>query len=95
MERALEAGEFVPYYQPLVDLRSGAVVGAEVLMRWRKGDGSLIPPAAFIPLAESSGLILEMTKALMIAARDEIGAGARAAAAHQDRLQPDGASLRR
>jgi sensor c-di-GMP phosphodiesterase-like protein len=72
MERALEAGEFVPYYQPLVDLRSGAVVGAEVLMRWRKPDGSLIPPAAFIPLAESSGLILEMTKALMITARDEI-----------------------
>ena len=45
-------GEFVPYYQPLVDLRSGAIVGAEVLMRWRKGDGSLIPPAMFIPLAE-------------------------------------------
>ena len=53
MERALEAGEFVPFYQPLVDLRSGAVVGAEVLMRWRKADGSLIPPAMFIPLAES------------------------------------------
>jgi sensor c-di-GMP phosphodiesterase-like protein len=74
MERALEAGEFVPYYQPIVDLRSGAVVGAEVLMRWRKSDGSLIPPAAFIPLAESTGLILEMTKALMIAARDEFAA---------------------
>jgi sensor c-di-GMP phosphodiesterase-like protein len=73
MERALEAGEFVPFYQPLVDLRSGAVVGAEVLIRWRKADGSLIPPAMFIPLAESSGLILEMTKALMIAARDELG----------------------
>jgi sensor c-di-GMP phosphodiesterase-like protein len=71
MERALDADEFVPYYQPVVDLRSGAIVGAEVLMRWRKGDGTVVPPAAFIPLAESSGLILDMTRAIMRAARDE------------------------
>jgi sensor c-di-GMP phosphodiesterase-like protein len=71
MERALEANEFIPYYQPVVDLRSGAIVGAEVLMRWRKRDGTVIPPAVFIPLAESSGLILEMTRAMMSAARDE------------------------
>lgn len=71
LERALEAGEFVPYYQPLVDLRNGAIVGAEVLMRWRRSDGTIIPPASFIPLAESSGLILDMTKALMVAVRDE------------------------
>ena len=42
-------------------------------MRWRKQDGTVIAPATFIPLAESSGLILEMTRALMIAARDEMG----------------------
>jgi sensor c-di-GMP phosphodiesterase-like protein len=72
MERALEAREFVPYYQPVVDLRNGAVVGAEVLMRWRKADGTVVSPASFIPLAESSGLILDMTRALMIAARDEM-----------------------
>jgi sensor c-di-GMP phosphodiesterase-like protein len=71
MERALEANEFIPYYQPVVDLRSGAIVGAEVLMRRRKRDGTVIPPAVFIPLAESSGLILEMTRAMMRAARDE------------------------
>jgi sensor c-di-GMP phosphodiesterase-like protein len=71
MERALEANEFVPYYQPIVDLGSGSIIGAEVLMRWRKGDGSVIPPALFIPLAESSGLIVAMTRALMTAARDE------------------------
>ena len=74
MERALEAGEFVPYYQPIVDLRSGKVVGAEVLMRWRRRDGTLVPPAAFIPQAEASGLILPMTRVLMTAARDELGA---------------------
>lgn len=71
MERALDAQEFVPYYQPVIDLRSGAIVGAEVLMRWRKSDGTVVPPAAFIPLAESSGMILEMTRAMMIAVRDE------------------------
>lgn len=71
MERALDEGEFVPYYQPIVDLRSGTILGAEVLMRWRKGDGTIVPPAAFIPLAESSGLIMDMTRAIMRAARDE------------------------
>lgn len=73
MERALEAGEFIPYYQPLVDLRGGAIVGAEVLMRWRRRDGTIVPPGTFIPLAESSGLIIEMTRSLMHKARDEMG----------------------
>jgi sensor c-di-GMP phosphodiesterase-like protein len=65
LERALQAGEFIPYYQPIVDIRSGQLRGAEVLMRWRKSDGSLVLPGAFIPLAESSGLIAPMTRALM------------------------------
>jgi sensor c-di-GMP phosphodiesterase-like protein len=65
MERALEAGEFVPYYQPIVDIRSGQLRGAEVLVRWRKPDGTVELPGSFIPLAESSGLILDMTRDLM------------------------------
>ena len=65
IERALAAGEFVPYYQPIVDIRSGQLRGAEVLVRWRKPDGTLVLPGSFIPLAESSGLILEMTRDLM------------------------------
>ncbi len=65
IERALAAGEFVPFYQPVIDIQSGKLRGAEVLVRWRKPDGTLISPAAFIPLAESSGLILEMTRDLM------------------------------
>jgi sensor c-di-GMP phosphodiesterase-like protein len=65
IERALEAGEFIPYYQPIVDIRSGQLRGAEVLVRWRKPDGTLVLPGAFIPLAESSGLIREMTRDLM------------------------------
>ncbi len=57
LAEALKAGEFVPYYQPVVDIRSGQLRGAEVLVRWRKPDGSLVLPGSFIPLAESSGLI--------------------------------------
>jgi sensor c-di-GMP phosphodiesterase-like protein len=65
LQCALKAGELVPYYQPIVDIRSGQLRGAEVLVRWRKPDGTLVLPGSFIPLAESSGLILEMTRDLM------------------------------
>jgi sensor c-di-GMP phosphodiesterase-like protein len=65
IENALKAGQFVPYYQPVVDIRSGQLRGAEVLVRWRKPDGTLVLPGSFIPLAESSGLIREMTRDLM------------------------------
>jgi sensor c-di-GMP phosphodiesterase-like protein len=73
LRRALRAGEFVPYYQPVVDIRSGQLRGAEVLVRWRKPDGSLVLPGSFIPLAESSGLIREMTRDLMRRACAEAG----------------------
>ena len=73
LERALEAGEFVPYYQPIVDIRSGQLRGAEVLVRWKKPDGSLVLPGAFVPLAESSGLILPMTRRMMRQVCSELG----------------------
>jgi sensor c-di-GMP phosphodiesterase-like protein len=74
IERALQTGEFVPYYQPIVDIRSGQLRGAEVLARWRKPDGTLVMPGAFIPLAESSGLIRELTRDLMRRVCAEAGA---------------------
>ena len=74
MQRALAAGEFVPYYQPIVDIRSGQLRGAEVLVRWKKPDGTLVLPGSFIPLAESSGLILDMTRDLMRRVCAEAGA---------------------
>jgi sensor c-di-GMP phosphodiesterase-like protein len=74
IERALAAGEFVPYYQPIVDIRSGQLRGAEVLVRWRKADGTLVLPGAFIPLAESSGLIRAFTCDLMQRVCIEAGA---------------------
>lgn len=73
IRRALEAGEFVPFYQPIVDIKSGQLRGAEVLIRWRRPDGSMVLPGAFIPLAESSGLIIELTRALMRRACEEVG----------------------
>jgi len=74
LQRALAAGEFIPYYQPVVDIRSGQLRGAEVLVRWKKSDGSIVLPGAFIPLAETSGLILPLTRALMRHVCNEAGA---------------------
>jgi sensor c-di-GMP phosphodiesterase-like protein len=73
IERALEAGEFIPYYQPVVDIRSGQLRGAEVLVRWRKPDGTLVLPGSFIPLMESSDLIDDLTRSLMRKVCAEVG----------------------
>ncbi|MCK1341612.1 EAL domain-containing protein [Bradyrhizobium sp. 38] len=61
LDRALAAGEFTPYYQPIFDLRTGRINGCEILARWLRRDGSVVPPMNFIPLAESSGRIQAMT----------------------------------
>ena len=53
---ALEAGQLQMYYQNQLD-QHGRIAGAELLMRWRLPDGSMVPPAVFIPIAEQSGLI--------------------------------------
>ncbi|KVP39605.1 putative bifunctional diguanylate cyclase/phosphodiesterase [Burkholderia ubonensis] len=59
MPAALRAGEFVVAYQPIV-LRDGSIKGCEALMRWRKPDGTYVPPVAFIPRAERNGFIVEL-----------------------------------
>lgn len=58
--------EFVPYFQPVVDGTHYQLIGCEVLMRWHHPQSGLVPPYQFIPLAEESGLIVEMTRQLMI-----------------------------
>ena len=55
---ALERHEFLPFFQPLIDLKSGALVGFEALMRWRRPDGRMVSPAVFIPTLEDTGLIV-------------------------------------
>jgi predicted signal transduction protein with EAL and GGDEF domain len=57
---ALEQDQFELYYQPILDLDSGAVSGLEALVRWDHPTRGLLPPADFIPLAEQTGLIVEL-----------------------------------
>jgi EAL domain-containing protein (putative c-di-GMP-specific phosphodiesterase class I) len=60
LRRAMERDELVILYQPKVDLRSGRVMGAEALLRWRLPGHGDIPPSKFIPLAEETSLIWEI-----------------------------------
>lgn len=72
LDRGLSAGEFKPYYQPIFDLGTGKITGCEILARWVRRDGSVVPPMNFIPLAESSGRIQVMTWQILRSALSEL-----------------------
>jgi diguanylate cyclase (GGDEF)-like protein len=61
LRRALERQEFALHYQPKIDLRTGAITGAEALIRWTHPTRGMVPPVQFIPVAEECGLILPIS----------------------------------
>lgn len=65
LREALKDGAIEPHFQPLVDLRTGAIVGFEALARWTAPDGRSVPPDEFIPLAEDTGLITELSEQIL------------------------------
>lgn len=65
LRTALEEKELFVVYQPQIDLATRRPVGAEALLRWKTKDGSFIPPDRFIPIAEFSGLIIEIGERVM------------------------------
>lgn len=73
LDEALERGEFLPYYQPLIDIQNGRLVGCEVLVRWRRPDGTMVPPGSFIDRAERSGFIFPLTLYLMRQVERDLG----------------------
>ncbi len=72
LRRAIELVEFEVHYQPKMEIKTGSITGMEGLVRWRH-DGLLISPDDFIPLAEETGLVIEMDKIVMDIAFSEIG----------------------
>ena len=81
LRRGIERGEVVPYFQPIVDLSTGRVLGYEVLARWLHPDRGLLVPSDFLPLAEETGLLVELGAAML---RDSLSQLARwRAAGHE------------
>lgn len=80
---ALEKRELVLYYQPQIDLKSQRVVGCEALLRWQRGDGTVVSPAHFLPLAQEIGMIVLIDKWVLESAMKQAVAWTEAGLASQ------------
>ena len=79
INEGLKSHEFVPFYQPLIDLESGKIIGAEALARWLSPTKGMISPMQFIPIAEETGLIHQIGYQILLQScqdtQNEIDAG--------------------
>ena len=76
LRRAIEQEELVVHYQPKADLQTGRIVGVEALVRWIHPERGFIPPDAFIPIAERTGLIKPLSRYVLRTAIDQCAAWA-------------------
>jgi len=74
LRQGLDSREIIPFFQPIIDLGSGRIIGAEALARWRKPDGRLVSPAEFIPVAEQTSLIMDIDLSILAQACHQIRA---------------------
>ena len=72
LDRALDRAEFRPFLQPLFSLKTGEIVGCEILTRWVRKDGEVVQPYRFIPIAERSGRIVRLTYQILAEALDQL-----------------------
>jgi EAL domain-containing protein (putative c-di-GMP-specific phosphodiesterase class I) len=73
LRRAIESKEMKVYYQPIVSLQNGRIVGFEALSRWQRAE-QLVPPSEFIPVANETGLILGINRLLLLDACQQLRA---------------------
>lgn len=71
LREAVERGEFVNFYQPKIDLKTGKVTGAEALVRWRHPERGLVQPTEFVPVLERSGLVTQVGRQVMQRAMED------------------------
>ena len=74
LRKGLSENQIVVHYQPVVDVVEGELVGVEALVRWQHPERGLLPPGAFLDIAESSGLIVPMSKVVLSTAVAQIAA---------------------
>jgi len=87
LRRALEQQEFIIYYQPQYDASTNKIIGMEALLRWQHPEMGMISPAKFIPIAENTGLIIELDRWVMQMATRQVSQW------HESGLQPGRLSL--